>query len=162
MENKLSYSKPFMAMEQFVPQEFVAQCAGGVPGVVGAVDYAYLDTDFDGKFDDNEQGKISPSTNFAFTFTRSSYSLQGGTLANDVKIGNTTMDGAIYSNLKMYQYNGSMPSSSSMTNDVTRYDNTAKFIYIGTFDVFKRANSSTVYVVGGESASGDGFTNNHS
>ena len=26
MENKLSYSKPFMAMEQFVPQEFVAQC----------------------------------------------------------------------------------------------------------------------------------------
>ena len=27
MENKLSYSKPFMAMEQFVPQEFIAQCA---------------------------------------------------------------------------------------------------------------------------------------
>ncbi len=26
MENKLSYSKPFMAMEQFVPQEFVAAC----------------------------------------------------------------------------------------------------------------------------------------
>ena len=26
MEKKLSYSKPFMAMEQFVPQEFVAAC----------------------------------------------------------------------------------------------------------------------------------------
>lgn len=165
MERKFKeYSKPRMVKEKFVPQEFVALCAeASIPGYSsGNKTYAYLDWNNPGTYDSNEQGKINHGS---FQFTEKYGILPGGIEVSNVKIGNGTYDGKIYTGVNLYYYLGSsVPLGMSQGMS---YSNTNYFAFVGTYTIFKRNGSeANVYFVTGYDGSGTGtsetVTTNHS
>lgn len=164
---RTTYSKPFMALERFKPQEFVAMCAEEIipelPANPANETYAYVDTHEFGVFNENEQGAIG---SHGFTATRDLAFGKPGDAVTGVKIGTSTFNGTIYRGIDFYKAGPGNGSTSAVEGasyaDATNFFGEAVFAKVGTYDIFIRPSSRHVYIIGGVGTSGTSYISNHS